>query len=105
MPSQTKPSHENHHVCPCWLAYTFDNPIRGFFHQPQTMLAPYIAEGMTVMDVGCGMGFFSIGMAKMVGDKGKVLSVDIQPKMLEITIKRAKRAGVDNRIYPHMWSR
>ena len=101
MPSQTKPSHENHHVCPWWLAYTFDNPIRGFFHQPQTMLAPYIAEGMTVMDVGCGMGFFSIGMAKMVGDKGKVLSVDIQPKMLEITIKRAKRAGVDNRIYPH----
>ena len=101
MPSQLMPPHENHHVCPWWLAYTFDNPLRRLFHPPQKMLASYIREGMTVMDVGCGMGFFSIGMAKMVGDNGKVFAVDIQPKMLEITKKRAKRAGVGDRIFPH----
>jgi ubiquinone/menaquinone biosynthesis C-methylase UbiE len=65
------------------------------------MLAPYVKEGMRVMDVGCGMGFFSIGMAKLVGDHGKVFSVDLQSKMLEITEKRARRAGVGQRIFIH----
>jgi ubiquinone/menaquinone biosynthesis C-methylase UbiE len=65
------------------------------------MLAPYVKERMRVMDVGCGMGFFSIGMAKLVGDQGRVYSVDLQSKMLEITAKRAKRAGFDQRIVIH----
>jgi ubiquinone/menaquinone biosynthesis C-methylase UbiE len=97
-----KKSNSRHgHVCPWWLAYTFDNPIRRLFHKTQKMLAPYVKKGMNVMDVGCGMGFFSIGMAKLVGDKGKVFSVDLQPKMLEITERRAKRAGVADRIFLH----
>jgi len=98
----SKRSHSNHgHVCPWWLAYTFDNPLRKIFHKPQKMLGPYIKAGMKVMDIGCGMGFFSIGMAKLVGDKGKVFSVDLQPKMLEVTEKRAKRAGVAEQIFLH----
>ena len=92
---------KNGHVCPWWLAYTFDNPFRKLFHKPQIMLAPYVKEGMRVMDVGCGMGFFSIGMANLVGDHGKVFSVDLQSKMLEITEKRARRAGVAQRIFIH----
>jgi ubiquinone/menaquinone biosynthesis C-methylase UbiE len=40
-------------------------------------------------------------MAKLVGDRGKVLSVDLQSKMLEITAKRARRAGVAQRILIH----
>ena len=43
-----------------------------------------MAEGMTVLDVGCGMGFFSIGLAKLVGDKGCVIAADVQPKMLSV---------------------
>ena len=89
------------HICPWWLAYTFDNPVRKLFHQPLKILGPYIEKGMKVMDVGCGMGFFSIGMAKMVGDEGKVISVDLQRKMLEITQKRATRAGLAERIFSH----
>ena len=65
------------------------------------MLAPYVKEGMRVMDVGCGMGFFSIGMAKLIGDKGRVFCVDLQPKMLATTAKRSRRAGVDHRIELH----
>jgi ubiquinone/menaquinone biosynthesis C-methylase UbiE len=86
------------HVCPWWLAYTFDNPVRKLFHRPQKMLAPYLTAGMRVMDVGCGMGYFSIAMAKMVGDQGKVLCVDLQSKMLEITEKKARRADLDRRM-------
>ena len=91
----------DNHVCPWWLAYTFDNPVRKLFHQPPKILGSYIEKGMKVVDVGCGMGFFSIGMARMVGDEGKVISIDLQQKMLEITQKRATRAGLAERIFPH----
>ena len=86
-------------VCPWWMAYTFDNPFRHLFHKPERLLSPYVQEGMTVMDIGCGMGFFSIGMAMLVGDGGRVVSVDIQQKMLDVLKKRARKAGLLNRIY------
>lgn len=86
------------HVCPWWLAYTFDNPLRRIFHNPDKIIAPYLHEGMTVIDIGCGMGYFSIGMAKIVGETGKIISVDLQQKMLDTLIKRAKKTGVYSRI-------
>lgn len=86
------------HVCPWWLAYTFDNPLRRIFHDPKKIFAPYLNEGMTAIDLGCGMGYFSIGMAKIVGKTGKIISVDIQQKMLDTLQRRAEGAGVVNRI-------
>jgi ubiquinone/menaquinone biosynthesis C-methylase UbiE len=68
------------------------------------MLQDYAKEGMTVIDIGCGMGFFSIGMAHLVGPKGRVHSVDLQPEMLEILMKRATRKGVSDRIQTHCCS-
>ena len=101
MQSRNGSDSKNGHVCPWWLAYTFDNPIRKLFQEPRKMLAPYVKEGMRVMDVGCGMGFFSIGMARLVGDMGRVFCVDLQSKMLETIEKRARRAGVDPRLELH----
>lgn len=89
------------HAYPWWLAYTFDNPVRRLLHRPQKLLDPYIEPGMTVMDIGCGMGIFSIGMAKIVGDEGHVIAVDLQQKMLDILRKRAARLGVVHRIRTH----
>ena len=89
------------HICPWWLAYIFDNPLRLFFHNPAKMLGPYVEMGMTVLDVGCGMGFFSIGLAKLVGNGGCVISADVQPKMLRTLKKRAKNAGVAHTIRLH----
>ena len=48
------------HVCPWWFAYTFDNPLRRLVHNPEKMLQKFIKEGDTVVDIGCGMGYFSI---------------------------------------------
>ena len=90
------------HVCPWWLAYTFDNPIRRFFHKPDQMLSQYVKEGMTVADIGCGMGYFSIGLARILKGKGKIFSVDLQKKMLEVLEERAKSAGVFDIIQPHL---
>ncbi|MBF0521311.1 MAG: methyltransferase domain-containing protein, partial [Nitrospirae bacterium] len=91
---------KEHHVCPWYLAYTFDNPLRNLVHKPERLLMPYVKAGMRVLDIGCGMGYFSIGMAKLVGGSGHVTSVDLQQKMLEVLMKRAKRNGVANRITP-----
>lgn len=89
----------NDHVCPWWFAFTFDNPLRKIIHNPQKILSPYVKRGNITADIGCGIGFFSIGMAKLVGNSGKVISIDIQEKMLVTLKKRAKRAGVSDRIY------
>ena len=85
-------------VCPAWLGYFLASPLRRIIHPPQTILAPYVKEGMTVLDIGCGMGFFSIPLARMVGARGKVICVDMQEKMLKGLEKRAQRASVSTRI-------
>lgn len=85
-------------VCPWWLAYSFDNPLRRFLHDPQALLGPFVWEGMTVADIGCGLGYFSIAMAKMAGDRGAVIAVDLQQAMLDRMRKRAEKAGVGSRI-------
>lgn len=88
-------------VCNWWIAYTFDNPLRRLIHHPPRVLGSYVKAGMTVMDLGCGMGHFSIGMARLVGNTGRVIAVDLQQKMLDIMERRAHRAGLAERILPH----
>lgn len=89
------------HVCPWWFAYTFDNGLRRLFHRPEEMFAAYLEPGMTALDIGCGMGYFSIGMARMLGEEGRVISVDLQQEMLDAVRRRAGRAGVGTRIHTH----
>ncbi|GAA4419677.1 class I SAM-dependent methyltransferase [Bremerella cremea] len=55
-----------------------------------------LKPGMTVCDMGCGNGFYSLKMAEMVGKEGKVLAVDIQPEMLRLLKARAEEEGIDN---------
>jgi ubiquinone/menaquinone biosynthesis C-methylase UbiE len=90
------------HTCPRWLCFTFDNLLRRLFQNPEQILRPYIAEGITVLDIGPGMGYFSIPLARMVGPRGRVIAVDIQPEMLSALQKRAKRAAIDQRIAIHL---
>ena len=89
------------HICPWWLAYSFDNRLRRLFHNPVKMLGPYVSRGMTALDVGCGMGFFSIGLARLVGNKGCVIAADVQEKMLEVMQSRSEKAAVSSIIRPH----
>lgn len=59
-----------------------------------------IEPGMTVCDMGCGNGFYALRLAKMVGEEGKVLGVDIQPEMLRLLNLRAKEEGLADRVKP-----
>ena len=89
------------HVCHWRHAYLFDNVFRRLLYDPRKLFAPYVSPDMTVMDVGCGMGYNAIGMARIVGDGGSVIAVDLQQEMLDVLMKRASRAGVSDRIRTH----
>jgi ubiquinone/menaquinone biosynthesis C-methylase UbiE len=86
-------------ICPWWLAWTFDNPLRRIIHKPEAIVGLYLHEGMTVADIWCGMGYFSIAMAKIVGERGTVIAVDLQQKMLDLMQARAGKAGVAHQIH------
>ncbi len=85
-------------LCPAWLSFTLTNVFRRLAHDPVRILAPFIRDGDTVVDVGCGPGFFTVPMARLVGPLGRVVAVDIQEQMLEKARQRAERAGLADRI-------
>ncbi|MCY3972061.1 MAG: class I SAM-dependent methyltransferase [Acidobacteria bacterium] len=60
------------------------------------MAALPIEEGMLVVDIGCGSGYYARRMAAVVGPEGSVLCNDIQPQMLRIAEELARREGVTN---------
>ena len=86
------------HVCPFWLGYVLASPVRRLWQDPARILAPFVTPGMTVLEPGCAMGFFTIPLARLVGPAGRVVALDMQPRMLAGLQRRAHRAGVVERI-------
>lgn len=87
-----------HRVCPWWLGYLLASPLRRLFQDPRAVVEPYVQPGMTVVEPGPGMGFFTLELARLVGPRGKVIAIDVQPKMIRSLMRRARRAGVADRI-------
>jgi ubiquinone/menaquinone biosynthesis C-methylase UbiE len=85
-------------VCPWWLGYVLANPIRRLWHNPREILQPFVKERMLVLEPGPGMGFFTLDLARLVGRNGKVIAVDVQPKMFAGLERRARKAGLLDRI-------
>lgn len=90
------------HVCPWWIGYLLLNPLRRLAQDPRKILGPYLEPGMVALDVGCGMGYFSLELARLTGPEGKVVCVDLQPKMIRGLVRRATKAGVIDRIDPRV---
>ena len=87
-----------HSVCPWWIGYLLASPLRRLRYDPAEVLAPYVHEGMTVLEPGPGMGFFTLELARVVGPSGRVVAVDIQRQMLDRLKRRATRAGLIDRL-------
>ena len=87
-------------ICPWWLGYLLASPVRRVLmgQDPFALLAPYVRSGMTVLEPGPGMGFFTLELARLVGDSGRVIAIDVQPRMLEGLRRRAAKAGLSSRI-------
>ena len=85
-------------VCPPWIGYFLLNPLRKLVENPDKMLGQFVHEGMVVLEPGCGMGYFTLALARMVGPEGRVVAVELQGKMLSVLSRRAGRAGLLDRI-------
>ena len=55
-----------------------------------------VRVGMTICDMGCGNGFYSLRLARLVTPAGRILAVDVQPQMLYMLRERAEQAGIEN---------
>lgn len=89
------------HVCPVQIAGFLDNKVRRWFQNPQKILGPYIEEGMIVLDVGCGPGFFSTEMAQLAGESGRAIACDLQEGMLNKLRDKIQGTEFENRIRLH----
>ncbi len=89
------------YVCPAEFACSLDNVFRKMVHKPKKVLGPYIREGMTVLDLGCGPGYFTVELARLVGTGGRVIAADLQPKMLEKMTWKIRRTGLEKRVETH----
>jgi SAM-dependent methyltransferase len=87
-----------HSVCPWWLGYLLASPVRRLLQDPREILSPFVVEGMTVLEPGPGMGFFTIELARLVGERGKIVAVDVEPRMLEGLSRRARKVGLLDRV-------
>ena len=88
----------SHRVCPWWLGYFLASPLRRFLEDPKEILGPYVRPGMKVLEPGSGMGFFTQELARKVGREGRVVAIDIQPRMLNGLRSRLQKAGLADRV-------
>jgi len=88
-------------VCPVRYSWALNNKFRLLSHNPQKIMGDYIKKGYVVADIGCGPGFFSISLAQMVGEEGRVIAVDLQQGMLDQLKALAEQKNLDSRITLH----
>ena len=66
-------------------AHKLEDPERLRWLPPAEVISHLrLLPGMKIADIGAGTGYFSIPIARAVGDGGRVLAADLQPEMLEL---------------------
>lgn len=92
---------DTNHICPVERAGHLDTKIRRWAQNPRKIVGPYLKEGMTVLEVGCGPGFFTLDMAEMVGETGRVIACDLQEGMLLKVREKVQGTDLERRITLH----
>lgn len=87
-------------VCPSWFYFSLNNFFRKLAHDPDQLFCRYMKEGQTAIDLGCGPGFFTLGLAKLAGKDGRVFAVDIQQKAIEIVTEKTKDTVYEKTVLP-----
>jgi len=87
-----------HHVCPPLVGWLLLAPVRGLLENRLRMLGPHVRPGMTVLETGPAMGWYSLALARLAGPSGRLVCVDVEPRMLAVLRRRAVRAGLVDRL-------
>ena len=88
-------------ICPPSAVRWLNTRLRKLVQNPATIMGDYVNLGDTVVDLGCGGGYFAVALAEMVGENGRVIAMDVQTEMLNITRGYAAKKGVTYRITLH----
>jgi ubiquinone/menaquinone biosynthesis C-methylase UbiE len=89
------------YVCPATYSGSLDNFLRRMLHKPSKILSPYVKEGMTAFDIGCGPGYFTAELARLAGSTGKVVAADLQQAMLDKMFAKVSASGLSDRVIQH----
>ena len=89
--------HFIHLPSPSFVVYLLNNPIRRKLLPPARVIDCLgIREGMNILEVGHGSGFFTFELAGYAGPSGHVYAVDIEPKMTTLLEKKIKQKKIKN---------
>ena len=83
-------------ICPPWASVFLATKLRKLFQDPKKILSPYIKKDMQVLDVGCGPGFFTIEISKLLNGTGKVIGADLQEEMLLKVKEKIEKLKLNN---------
>lgn len=82
-------------------AGALESRLRLLLQNPGRILKGYIHPGMTVLDLGCGTGYFSLEIAKLLEKRGKVIAADVQKGMLDVLKHKSEYSELQNQIQIH----
>lgn len=91
----------NTHLHPMEKASALESRLRLFLQNPRKILKKYIRSGMTVLDLGCGTGYFTLEIAKLLNNNGKVIASDVQYGMLEVLQQKLRNSELQRQIEIH----
>ncbi len=66
-------SSNNTNICSVEQPSSLDSRIHRWLQNPLKILGPYVREGMEILEIGCGPGFFTMDMGRMVGKSRSVV--------------------------------
>jgi len=91
----------NKRVCPVSRTRWLDARFRKWIHNPKKIVNGYLKDNMVILDVGCGSGFFTVELAKMINGSGKVIAADLQTGMLEKVKQKIQDTELESKIQLH----
>ena len=86
---------------PPWLMDWFDRTLRGVLYDADRVVGPHVRASDRVADIGCGAGFYSVALSRLVGERGEVVLLDAQRSMLDRAVAHCEAdPGATARLTP-----
>ena len=86
------------HLCPYWIAWLLASPVRRLGEDPAKLAATVASPGDRVLELGPGLGFYTLPLARRVGPSGRIIAIDSQQVMLDELARRCERAKLHDRV-------